>query len=308
MKKIQSWLNKDNLVYSILAKNAYNTRSPHVNSTGFRMASLHYSEREKMDNVAETFLVNSFLKRNDPEIQTSISSYLIDDGMKMVSLTSREDLSGYNLFDLGDSAPLDISLGDAIVRRRSVRDFTGDPVSLDSLATILRAAAGVSASAEAKLSSGELASFNLRTVPSGGGLYPIDIYIAVLDVKKLPKGIYRYQPIEDKLIEVGNNEKLQRLLVGFSGSVDMIKSSNATVVLLYVAKSWRSMRKYGNRGLRFVFQEIGGMTQNLHLAVAGLGLGSVDCASFFEDDLHKTLGLDGVYQAVIHTTLVGTIA
>ena len=308
MKTRSSWLKKGTLVYSVLAKNAYHTKTPHVNSTGFRMGSLQYSERDKLNNVAENFLVNSFLKRNDPEVETSISSYLTDDGVKMVSLSGSEDLSAFDVMELGQGAPLDISLGDAIVRRRSSRDFTGDPISVENLTTIVRATAGISASSEAKLSSGDDAVFNLRTVPSGGGLYPIDLYMGVINAKGISPGIYRYHPVHDKLIISGKDQQLSKLLLGFSGSVDMIKSSRANFVFLYVAKPWRSMRKYGNRGLRFVFQEVGAMSQNLHLACAGLGLGSVDCASFFEEDLHKAFNIDGVFQSVIHSTLVGTIA
>lgn len=308
MRKTQNWLENEGSVYSTLTKNAYHTLTPHIKATGYRMASLHYSERQELNNLAELFLVNSYLKRNDPEIEASIAAYLNDDGIRMVSLTGQEDLSGYHLTELGAGSPLDIALGDAIVRRRSIRDFTGDPIKKDSFATLVRATAGVSASAEVKLSRGDTTQFNLRTIPSGGGLYPIDLYIASLNIKGLQQGIYRYQAIEDKLIGVGGRNLLEKVLTGFRGLVDMVKSSNASAICLYVAKPWRSMRKYGNRGLRFVFQEVGAMTQNLHLAVAGLGLGSVDCASFFEDDIHKALKLDGINQSLVHATLVGTIA
>ena len=308
MKKSQNWLKKEGLVYSVLAKNAYHTCTPQIKSIGFRTASLHYSERQQLNNLAEMFLVNSYLKRNDSEMGASISSYLTDDGMKMVSLTGQEDLSAYHLVNLGNGAPLDISLDDAIARRRSVRDFTGDPLQLNCFATIVRAAAGVSAIAEVTMNAGETAQFNLRTVPSGGGLYPIDLYIAALNIKNIKPGIYRYQALEDKLIEIGNQKKLDELLKSFSGAIDMVKSSNTSLIFLFVAKPWRSMRKYGNRGMRFVFQEVGGMVQNLHLAVAGLGLGSVDCASYFEDDVHRALNLDGVYQCVLHSTLIGIVA
>lgn len=308
MKEEQSWLKNQALTFSVLTKNAYNTKTPHIKSTGFQMASLRYNEREQLNNIAETFLVNSYLKRNDPEIETSIASYLTDDGMKMVSLTGQEDVSDYNVIRLGENAPLDISLGDAIVRRRSSRDFTGDPIPFSHISTIVRAAAGVSAYAVTNISSGETIKFDLRTVPSGGGLYPIELYIAAIDVKGVPQGVYRYQPIDDLLIEIGDKKTFDELLVGFSGLVDMVKSTHASLICLYVAKPWRSMRKYGNRGLRFAFQEVGGMAQNLHLSVTALGLGSVDCASFFEDDMHKALGFDGIYQSVLHATLVGTIA
>lgn len=308
MKKPTDWSENEGFVYSVLAKNGYHTRTPHVKSTGFRMASLRCSEREKLNNIAEDFLINSYFKRNDPEVETSISSYLGDDGVKMVSLVGKEDTSAYRLIELGDGAPLDLPLGEAIVRRRSSRDFTGDPVPLDCLTTLFRATAGVTAMAEAKLAGGAAAQFNLRTVPSGGGLYPIELFVVTINAKGISPGIYRYQPIEDKLIEVGDHTKIEKLLIGFTGPVDMVRSTNASLIFMYVAKPWRSMRKYGNRGLRFVFQEVGAMAQNLHLTAATLGLGSVDCASFFEDDIHRALNIDGVYQSMIHSTLVGTIA
>lgn len=308
MKSNSNTEQNDNQIYSLIAKNTYQTRSPHILATGFRTAALQYEEREKLPNCAETFLVNSFLKRNDPEIETSIASYLSDEGIKLISLSGREEVVATELIDLGVGASLDISLGHVLGKRRSSRDFTGDPLSFDSLVTLIRATAGVSAIADTTLSNGESVQFQLRTVPSGGGLYPVELYIAVLNTKKLKKGIYRYLPVLDKLTEFGQLTELNQLLQSFSGAVDLVKSSNASAVFLFIAKPWRSMRKYGHRGLRFVFQEVGGMAQNLHLVVAGLGLGSVDCASFYEDEAHRALKIDGVFQTLIHATLVGVSA
>ncbi len=308
MTQSTDWLKKQGLAYSVLAKNGYHTKTPHVRSTGFRTASLRHSERENLNNIAELYLINSFLKKNDAETNVSIASYLMDDGMKMVSMTGQEDTSAYELMSLGENTPLDLPLGDVIVRRRSVRDFTGDPVPFNHLSVLLRAMAGVSANAEAMLYDGDKTTFNFRTVPSGGGLYPIDVYIAAINAKGLEKGIYRYQPISDQLIKLGDEKLLIKVLSGFAGAIDMVSSSHAGLLFLYIGKPWRTMRKYGNRGLRFVFQEIGGMAQNLHLATTALGLGSVDCAAFFEDEVNKSLNLDGIYQVVLHSTLVGTIA
>lgn len=299
---------KQGVAYAVLAKNGYHTKTPYIKSTGFRTAALQYSEREHVENIAELYLANSFLKRNDAQINMSISSYLMDDGMKMVSLTGQEDLSAYEVISLGENAPLDLALGETIVRRRSIREFTGDPISFSHFSVLLRAMAGVSANAQAKLYDGDTVNFNLRTVPSGGGLYPVDIYIAALNAKGIDKGIYRYLPIDDQLIKIGNKQSLIALQASFAGAIDMIRSSHASLLFLYVGKPWRTMRKYGNRGLRFIFQEIGGMAQNLHLSSTALGLGSIDCASFFEDELHQALGLDGIYQVALHSTLVGTIA
>ena len=68
---------------------------------------------------------------------------------------------------------------------------------------------------------------------------------------------------------------------------------------------WRSMRKYGARGMRFLFLEAGAIAQNLNLACAGLGLGSLDCASLYDDEVHEALGADGLYEALLHAVIVG---
>jgi nitroreductase len=47
------------------------------------------------------------------------------------------------------------------------------------------------------------------------------------------------------------------------------------------------------------------MAQNIHIATAALGLGSVDCASFYDDDVHALLRADGVHEALIHAVVVG---
>lgn len=308
MSKQKEWWQNENFIYSLLANNGYQTLTPHVRSIGFKMSALRYNERERLPHLAEDFLLNSNFKRNDPEIELSISSYLTDDGMKMVALTDTEDTSAYENILLGEHQPLDIALGEAIVRRRSIRDFTGDPIAFENLTTLLRATAGVSASAKIKLSDGSSVDFNLRTVPSGGGLYPIELVILALNVKEMARGIYRYQPLKDNLIKLGDESLMQQLLRSFSGALDMVAFSHPSLIFLYIAKPWCSMRKYGNRGLRFVFHEVGGMTQNLHLTATGLGLGSTDCASFFEDEANAVFNFDGVYQTALHATLIGTIA
>src|SRR2546425_3563322 len=67
---------------------------------------------------------------------------------------------------------LPLSLGQAIARRLSCRDFTTAPVSLPQLGTLLHYAYGVHGTV--RLGTGEHLE---RPVPSGGGLYPLEIYV-----------------------------------------------------------------------------------------------------------------------------------
>lgn len=300
-------MKKTTYIYSALANNTYATALPHIRATGFRSAILRYIERDKLTNLAEDFLVNSYMQRQQAEIENSISAYLSDDGVQMVALTGQDDLSEYEKIPLPASAPLDLALGEALVKRRSIRTFTGEPISLAQITSLMQAMNGVSVEAETVLKTNETVQFHLRTAASAGGLYPIEIYMVALNTALEP-GIYKFQPIENVLVKMAQQSSVKQLLTGFSGAVDMVKTSHASLIFLFVAQPWRTMRKYGTRGLRFALQEIGAISQNLNLAVTALGLGSIDCASYFENEVNAALKLDGVFRSILHTSLVGTIA
>ena len=76
------------------------------------------------------------------------------------------------------------SLEETIARRRSVRDFLSEPISVSLLSQILWAAQGITDS-----------SWQLRSAPSAGAIYPLEIYIACGPgcVDGLSEGVYHYQ-------------------------------------------------------------------------------------------------------------------
>jgi SagB-type dehydrogenase family enzyme len=148
-------------------------------------------------------------------------------------------------------------------------------------------------------------TLRFRATASGGGLYPVDVFVAVLNVRGLPRGIYCYNPPEHSVTAVAGTDGVAALLECFAVPEEVISVRRANVVLLFVGQPWRSMRKYGARGMRFAFMEAGAMAQDVALATTALGYGSVDCASIYDDEVHEVLRLDGVASALIHTIVVG---
>lgn len=280
-------------VYNISATVGFKTHS-------FKHATLNPSQR-----IAEDFLVNSKLRRHDPELNNSVEMYLEDAGVAMVSLAGQEDLHPRELITLPESSPLNVELGEALTRRRSVRHYTGDKIDLSDLATLMRAATGVTAIAEVNLEDNSKANLHFRTAPSSGGLYPIDLYAAVINVKNFDNGIYRYHPKKDKLTKILDEKSITPLLATCSVSDDNISCSRSNTIFLLIGQPWRCMRKYGNRGMRFLFQECGAISQNINLAATSLGLGTVECGSFYDDEINRLLGLDGVFRTFLHATLIG---
>ena len=84
------------------------------------------------------------------------------------------------------------TLGDAMAIRRSQRAFGTTPLGLRDLATVLHAAYGVS---------GTIAGTSqaLRTAPSGGALYPLEVYCACQRVDGLDLALYHYDPLRHGL-------------------------------------------------------------------------------------------------------------
>jgi len=81
-----------------------------------------------------------------------------------------------------------VSLERALASRRSIRDYTDEPITLEELSQILWAAYGVSE-----------VGYGFRTTPSAGATYPLNIYavayprgVMVGDGSYLAEGSYIY--------------------------------------------------------------------------------------------------------------------
>lgn len=287
--------------------NSVRTLHPWMRSTGFRTHGLRYRSLSNTNDprIAEDFLLNTRLVRHDRETEASVRSYFFDPGVVMLATLGREGTTGLREVGLPKGFRLRRELGDVLGQRRSRRTYTGDPMALDYLATLVRSAGAITGQATVNLMGGGQTVLHFRTAPSGGGLYPIEIYIAGLRVTDLERGLYRYDPLKDTLVQSGDRQDVDQLLSAFAVPEELITLSQANAVFLLVGHPWRSMRKYGNRGARFLFLEAGAIAQNIHLASEALGFGSVDCSSVYDDEAHEAMRLDGLYQTLLHTVIVG---
>ena len=84
-----------------------------------------------------------------------------------------------------------------------------------------------------------------------------------------------------------------------------LTASQAAAVCLLVARPRRATRKYGDRGLRHVLLEAGAIAQQIALACVALGVGSVDSSSFYDDEVHEALSMDGESESVVHLVILG---
>ncbi|NOX38187.1 MAG: SagB/ThcOx family dehydrogenase [Calditrichaeota bacterium] len=187
-----------------------------------------------------------------------------------------------------------LTLEEAIRQRRSVREYTRKPLSLEQLSQLLFAAQGIT---------GHAFGQPLRSVPSAGALYPFEIYVIVHRVTGLQPGVYHYA-VRQHALEVVKLGDFRRRITHAGLEQDML--GEASVVFVLAAIFDRTRSKYGERGFRYVYMEAGHISQNIYLQAVSLKLGSVCIGAFLDDKVNELIGVDGRKEAAIYLHAVGT--
>lgn len=162
------------------------------------------------------------------------------------------------------------SLEEALATRRSVREFTDQRLTWDEVSQLLWAAQGTTDPR------------GLRTAPSAGALYPLEVYAV------LPEGAYHYLA-EQHTVEPVSEEDLREDLWQAGLEQDALRQAPAVFVIAAVYE--RTEAKYGERAERYVEMEAGHAAQNLLLQAVALDLGAVPIGAFHDDQVGAALGL-----------------
>lgn len=168
-----------------------------------------------------------------------------------------------------------LTLEEALLRRRSVREYLPEPLSLEEVSQLLWAAQGVTD------------PYGFRTAPSAGALYPLEVYIHATYIDGLEAGIYRYDPHRHYLIDVKMGNYVREI---YTASLSQAQVLNAPLLMMFFAIFGRTMAKYGKRGIRYVFNEVGHAGQNVYLQATSLGLGTVVIGAFYDEELKSIVG------------------
>ncbi len=168
-----------------------------------------------------------------------------------------------------------LSLEEALLRRRSYREYTGEPLTLEEVSQLLWASQGVTH------------PYGFRTAPSAGALYPLEVYVHPTNVLGLEVGIYRYDPGRHALLEVRKGDFSREI---YRAGLSQEQILSASLIVMFFGVFERTTAKYGRRGIRYVFNEVGHAGQNLYLQATALGLGTVVIGAFYDEDLRSIVG------------------
>jgi SagB-type dehydrogenase family enzyme len=188
-----------------------------------------------------------------------------------------------------------------LLRRRIRRQFSAQTVSLADISFLLRLTWGFTGSREWP----GLGRVGLKTSPSGGARHPIEVYVAPLGVKGLPRSLYYYHPLRHSLIDLRTRitaSDLER----FCGYQPWTRRAAAlflmTAVIPRITWRYRSSRAY-----RVMLLEAGHFCQTFCLLATWLNLAPFSTAALDDEYIEQRLGLDGSSETVLYAAGVGAL-
>jgi SagB-type dehydrogenase family enzyme len=180
----------------------------------------------------------------------------------------------------------------AIMRRRSARKFTGEPLTLPEISKLLKFAYGITDYKN-----------ELRAVASGGALYPLEIYLVPLRIEGIKPGIYHYSVEQHALDLIEERDCWTQFKEAIA--LQYVDVETASALFVITAMFERTTLKYLDRGYRLILIEAGEVAQNLALMAPVLGLGACLLGSFLDDRLSGLLGIDGIDESPVLPIIVG---
>ncbi|WP_301924573.1 SagB/ThcOx family dehydrogenase [Corynebacterium glaucum] len=199
--------------------------------------------------------------------------------------------------NLENEQPSNGRLEDVLRRRSSAREiFPAEPMTLEILSYLLWCADGVTK----ELQPGQRG----RTAPSGGALYPRDVY-CIMSANNAVAGLrgatWHYNPYNHSL-EWINDSGLESVF-DFEWHQSVIEHAQGCFIVS--GNFWRNRFKYNLRGTRFAHLEAGMVTENFLLAATVCGIQAMPFGGYFDDELARACGMDGLHEAPLSVVLFG---
>ena len=189
------------------------------------------------------------------------------------TIFDKEDPMNLPAPDIHGNLPLET----AIKQRRTVRSFADRPLTVDQLSQILWAAQGITDEGGLK-----------RAAPSGGALYPIDVYAVVgkNGVQGLAQGVHLYDPHRHSIRKIVATDQRGDVAVA---ALRQMWMATAPVILVLTAEYSRITIKYGQRGERYAMIEVGHIGQNIFLQCEALDLAAGIVGAFYDKEVARAI-------------------
>lgn len=178
----------------------------------------------------------------------------------------------------------EITLTEALSKRRTIRRFSKARVPLAALERLVWAAQGVTA------------PDGRRTAPSAHALHPLRLLVLARRIEGLGQGRYEVDPSSLALDLTTPADPLPALRRAAIGDPEWITDAACVVAICadtaVPTDAFADQKPYGLRGTRYLYLEAGAAAQNLHLQAVAEGLGIVWVGGLDDEAAAEVLGLE----------------
>ena len=164
-----------------------------------------------------------------------------------------------------------VSLEEALARRRSVRQFSSEPVKRSQISQLAWAGQGITEPQR-----------GLRTAPSAGAIYPIELLFATQE------GLFVYRPSDHSLLQTGNQD-IRNMLATAASMSESVAGAGCDIIVAGAVRKMTS--QYKEKARTYMHMEAGHIAQNIQLQAVCLGLGSVTVGGFDSKEVRKVCKL-----------------
>lgn len=173
---------------------------------------------------------------------------------------------------------------DSSSHRKSIRDFSNEPVSLKEVNFIIQNLLGKNR------------SLQHRSYASAGACFPNEIFLNIRNCKEIEPGFY-YLNISEMTLEYISKDNTELTLENHES-----RSALTFVIIGFFA---RVCYKYGNRGYRFALIEAGAMAHIIETCAGIAGLGAVSSGGYVDEAILERCGLAMPQCGVLTAVHVG---
>jgi SagB-type dehydrogenase family enzyme len=195
-----------------------------------------------------------------------------------------------------------------MLSRRTRRDFSNRKMNLKELSMFIYFSFNGKKIERIQIDN-ETINITKRSWPSGGALYPIELWLLIQNVKGIKSGIYFYNfPYHSiSLVKCIPKQKQIDILKNLFPIklLEMLPIEKSSVILFLVGDFIKQKFKYGSRSLRYIFQESGHIAQNFYLVGELMKLKVCSIGGFFDKKINRFLNLNEATKGVVYVLAVG---
>lgn len=241
----------------------------------------------------DDFETDQSLEKPRPEVQKPYP-----EDAELIDLVHPDDLTS-------GGAPLK----DVVANRKSHRLYTDEPISIEELSFMLWATQGI----RETISFDEI-KYYFRMIPSGGNRHALETYLSIHNVTSLDPGLYRYLPLEHKLLLIRKDSKIAEQVnqatfdqTSSNDGQDYYFVRDSAVTFIWSTIPYRMEWRYHLAAHKLIAIEAGHACQNLYLTCGAVGAGTCAIGAFDRSEMDEVLGLDGENEFSLYAASVGKI-